>query len=88
MRTFTIYASAAEPECEPVYDIRATYPSSDQRRRYGSLQVCTGWTRGQIVEQFLRIDRAETAFLLAQQLGTGVPVHVPMQRDELIRWNN
>ena len=88
MRTFTIYASGNDAVPEPVYDIRATYASPDRNRRYGALQVCTGWTRNRIVEQFLKLDRADTAFLLAQQLGRGEPVHVPMQRHELIQWNN
>ena len=40
------------------------------------------------MQKFLTIDRADTAFLLAQQLGGGEAIHVSMQPDELIRWNN
>jgi hypothetical protein len=88
MRTFTISPAADTTSPEPVYSIRAAYTSPDRSRRYGELQVCAGWTRDRIVQQFLKLDRTETAFLLAQQLGRGEPVQIPMQRDELIRWNN
>ncbi len=88
MRTFTIYASGDEAAPEPVFDIRATYTAPDRSRRFGALQVCTGWTRGRIVDKFLALNRAETAFLLAQELGRGKPVQVPMERNELIQWNH
>ncbi len=94
MRTFTISSAASTLSAEQLetteslFNIKATYASPDRRRRYGSLQVCTGWTRDRVVEKFLAIDRSETAFLLAQQLGRGEAVHVSMQPDELIRWNN
>ncbi len=88
MRTFTISPSTGAAATEPVYSIHATYSTPERSRRYGSLEVCTGWTRDRIVQKFLTIDRADTAFLLAQQLGCGEAIHVSMQPDELIRWNN
>ncbi len=87
MRTFTIYTQDGVAGAEPSYAIKATYPEPTRRQRYGTLQVCTGWTRERVLEQFRRIDRHDVVARLAQELATGFALTIEMGRPELMRWN-
>lgn len=88
MRTFTIYPQQADVESEPRFDIKATYPEPERTRRYGALQVCTGWTRDRVLEQFRRLDRHDAVAQLARDLTAGLAVTVQMGRQELALWHH
>lgn len=87
MRTFTIYPqNTAEPQ-EASYAIKATYPEPARTQRYGTLQVCTGWTRERVLERFRSIGRHDVVTRLAKELTEGLAVTIEMGRQELALWN-
>lgn len=88
MRTFTVYPQPTEADNEPSYAIKATYPEPSGRRGYGSLQVCTGWTKERVLEQFRKINRHDAVQRLTRELAAGLAVTIEMGRQELILWNH
>lgn len=87
MRNFTIYPQQLDAEAEPSFAIKATYPEPERTRRYGALQVCTGWTRDRVLERFRRLNRHDAVAQLARDLTAGLAVTVQMGRQELALWN-
>ncbi len=88
MRTFTIYAQNTTEPQEPSYAIKATYPEPTRTRRYGTLQVCSGWTRERVLDRFRSIGRHDVIARLAEELAAGLAVTIDMGRQELVLWNN
>ena len=88
MRTFTVYPQPGDTSAEPSYAIKATYPEPVRKQRYGTLQVCTGWTRERVLEQFRKINRHDAVVRLTRELAEGLAVTVEMGKQELVLWNH